>query len=375
MLYGTPLFVGGVLVFFMVKPLFARRGPRAQPLALNPGAEPAVFAFITQICRAVGAPFPTRIDVDCQLNASAGFRRGLLSFFGNDLVLTIGLPLVAGLTLRELAGVIAHEFGHFTQGFGMRLTYVIRTVNAWFGRVIYERDAWDLTLEEWTQTEDWRLAIVAGCARLAVWFSRLLLKLLMLLGHGISCFMLRQMEYDADSYEIKLVGSETFEATVRRFHLLGHALGQTYKDIRTKWNMNRALPNDFPTFLLGHYEQVPMATRTQLDDSLGFAKTGAFDTHPSDGDRIRCARQASEQGVFHLDSPATVLFGNFEVLSRQITLLHYSDDLGLPIETAIFQPVAKDAPVAPEPEKENSTQPAEQSANKPGLKLKLQGPS
>ncbi len=46
---------------------------------------------------------------------------GLLSFLGHDLVLTLGLLLIAaGLTERELAGVIAHEFGHFRQGAGMR---------------------------------------------------------------------------------------------------------------------------------------------------------------------------------------------------------------------------------------------------------------
>ena len=82
----------GVMVFFMIKPLLARRAPSAKPLALNPGAEPLVFAFVTKLCQTVGAPVPARIDVDCQLNASAGFRRGLFSFLGHDLVLTVGLP-------------------------------------------------------------------------------------------------------------------------------------------------------------------------------------------------------------------------------------------------------------------------------------------
>ena len=125
-LYIAPLFSGMVLVFFMVKPLFARRPKGAQPLALNPGAEPVLFAFIAKICETVGAPFPKRVDLDCNLNAAASFRRGLWSLFGHDLVLTIGLPLVAGLNITQLAGVLAHEFGHFTQGFGMRLTYIIR---------------------------------------------------------------------------------------------------------------------------------------------------------------------------------------------------------------------------------------------------------
>jgi hypothetical protein len=33
-----------------------------------------------------------------------------------ELVLTIDLPLVAGLTLKQFTGVLAHEFGHFSRG-------------------------------------------------------------------------------------------------------------------------------------------------------------------------------------------------------------------------------------------------------------------
>lgn len=342
LLYGGPLFIGLIVVLFMVKPLFARRAPRAQPLALNPGAEPVLFMFITKICETIRAPFPKRIDLDCQLNASAGFRRGAWSLFGNDLVLTIGMPLVAGLNLREFAGVVAHEFGHFTQGFGMRLSYVIRSINAWFARVVFERDAWDLTLDEWAEAEEGWLAIVVGFARLAVWLSRQLLTLLMLLGHGIGCFMLRQMEYDADSCEIKLAGSETFEASTRRIHVLNQALGQSYKNMHTSWNLNRRVPDNFPAYLLHHDASLLDAQRTKLEDSMGLAPTGMFDTHPSNGDRIRRARLANEPGVFHLDSPATGLFSNFEVPAKQVTRLHYADDLGLPVAMALFAPVKND---------------------------------
>src|SRR6267142_839397 len=154
-LYVAPLLTGLVLIFFMIKPLFARRAARAQPLAMNPAYEPTLYAFIAKICDLVGAPMPKRIDLDCQVNAAASFRRGAASLFNNDLVLTIGVPLVGALSLSEFAGVIAHEFGHFTQGFGMRLSYIIRNINGWFARVVYQRDAWDVALAEWAEeTED-----------------------------------------------------------------------------------------------------------------------------------------------------------------------------------------------------------------------------
>jgi Zn-dependent protease with chaperone function len=342
--YVAPLFSGSILVLFMIKPLFARRAPKAQPLAMNPAMEPALYAFIARICDLVGAPMPKRIDLNCELNAAAGFRRGGASLIGNDLVLTIGLPLVAGLSLREMAGVIAHEFGHFTQGFGMRLSYLIRRINGWFARLVYERDAWDLWLEECgTEVEDWRILIVVNCARLAVGFSRLVLMLVMFLGHGVSCFLLRQMEYDADTYETKIAGSVAAEAALRRIAELGEALGRAYKEMRASWNLGRKLPADFPAYLLQQLSRIPPAARQHLQDTLGLARTGLFDTHPSDGDRIRRARQAGEPGVFLLDLPASVLFSRFDVVCGQVSQLHYAEDLGIMFDPSNLRPVASQA--------------------------------
>jgi len=341
--YVTPLFAGIVVVFFMFKPLLARRAPAAQPLALNPAAEPVLFALVRCVCDAVGAPFPKRIDVDCQLNASASFRRGVLSFFGHDLVLTIGMPLVAGMSTRQIAGILAHEFGHFTQGFGMRLTYIIRSVNMWFGRIAYERDAWDVQLEQWAEeAEDGRVMLMVNLVRLAVWFSRLILKLLFFFGHAIGCFMLRQMEYDADSYEIKLAGSETFESAAKRLHVLGKATEASYKDLAAGLKTRKPVPDNFPAFLMNHEAAFSHAAKTQIEDAAGLGKTGIFDSHPSDGDRIRQARRAGESGIFDLDTPATLLFSNFDVLAKQVTQLHYEDDLG--IQLAITKLVPVEAP-------------------------------
>ena len=370
-LYGAPLFAGLVLVLFMIKPFFAKRTRRAQPLALNPAAEPLLFTFISRVCETVGAPFPKRIDLDCQLNAAAGFRRGALSLAGHDLVLTIGLPLVAALNLREFAGVLAHEFGHFTQGFGMRLSYVIRSINGWFARVVYQRDEWDVWLEEMGKTEAWWMTLAVIGAQVAVWFSRLLLTALMFAGHAIGCFMLRQMEYDADSYEIKLAGSDVFETTTRKMHLLGHSLGLAYKNMRVSWNQNRRLPENFPAYLLRTDSAVPAVQRQRLEDTMGLGATGVFDTHPSQGDRIRCARRAAEPGVFHLDGPARSLFANFEIPAKQVTLLHYTDDLGIPAIAAKLVPESP-SPAAPTepasgPELTESPQTA---GSKPGVRLR-----
>lgn len=332
LVYSVPLFVGAVVVFFMFKPIFAGRPRHAQPLALNPADNPLLYAFIEKICETVGAPSPKRIDLDCDLNASASFRRGMWSLAGNDLVLTIGLPLVANLSAAEFAGVVAHEFGHFTQSVGMRLSYLIRTVNHWFIRVVYQRDAWDEALEEWaSESEDGWVTLIVMFAQIGVWFARMILRILMYTGLLIGGFMIRQMEYDADACQIKLVGSETFERTHRKLASLGAATSLMYKHIKTQWQKTGHLPDNLSELLRQSHERLPAKALQKIEDRYGLERTGLFDSHPSPADRIRVARRAQDPGAFHDDRPASALFASFDHPARFVTMLHYTDDLGIPI--------------------------------------------
>lgn len=344
--YFGPIVIGCILVFFMVKPLFAGRGKQQKPVRLRPEDEPALFAYVARLCRAVHAPPPREICVDCDVNASASFRRGAWSLFGNDLTLTIGLPLAAGMSLRQLSGVLAHEFGHFSQGFGMRLTYVIRTISGWFVRVVYERDAWDARLEEWAQGGWTWATIVLQLARLMVWVTRRILWVLMWVGHALSAYMLRQMEFDADRHQARLVGSDGIAATSERVMELSIAHQMAMTDLG-QFHQEGRLADDLPRLLLANVAQIPTEYRDKARASDLEAKTGVTDTHPAWRDRIDSARREQAQGIYHspiplggngdsatsvvpadeADPPAQVLFGDFPRLSRDVTLTFYRDAL------------------------------------------------
>ena len=90
----------------------------------------------------------------------------------------------------------------------MRLTYVVRTVSHWFTRVVYERDSWDENLERWSQENDIRIGVIFYLARGCVWLTRRILWVLMMIGHGVSGLLLRQMEFDADRHEVRFSGSD-----------------------------------------------------------------------------------------------------------------------------------------------------------------------
>ncbi|MCA9262460.1 MAG: M48 family metallopeptidase [Planctomycetales bacterium] len=317
--YLSPLIVGAILVLFMFKPILARPARIGRTRSLTRDGEPVLFSFIDALCDKIGAPRPQRIDVNCDANASASFRRGYLSMLtGNDLVLTIGMPLVAGMTMSELAGVMAHEFGHFSQGVGMRMSYMIRSISHWFTRVVYERDAWDEWLAGSTNDLDIRVAWVLILAQGGVFLTRRLLWILMMTGHIVSGFLLRQMEFDADRYEIRFAGSDAFESTSRRLREIGLAYQASQSDLRRFYQEGK-LGDNLPKLIESRLEELTPEIRAKVREMGDESRTGWFDTHPADVERIASARREQAAGIFHVRRPASELFSNYESLCKNVT--------------------------------------------------------
>ena len=338
-IYVGPIVAGVIVIAFMIKPLFAASARPQAPATLDLNQQPQLRALIAAVCAKVGAPMPVRVDVDCDVNASAQLRRGLLSLGRKDLVLTIGLPLVAGLNARQLAGVLAHEFGHFAQGAGMAFTYVIRWVNNWFARVVFERDTWDEALAAWSRELDFRVGVIFWIARGAVWVSRKILHGLMLVGHAIACLQLRQMEYDADYYETQVAGSDAFVETSRELTRLGLGGRVALGELADLWR-DRRLVDDFPGFVLRRRIHLAREIDAKVAEHEN-APTRWFDTHPSNRDREAHARGLNLPGLFQGDAPASALFHQFGELCREATTHYYREALELEYEpNAILETAA-----------------------------------
>ena len=326
LMYLGPLVIGGMVVLFLVKPLFAPARKKSEPVSLSADAEPVLFAFVDRLAEAVGAPRPSRVDVDTRANASAGFRRGVWSMAGSDLVLTIGLPLAGDLTVRQLAGVLAHEFGHFTQGAGMRLTYLVESVSRWFERVVYERDALDVKLEDAAAgAGGWAgLVLVLGLKGVAL--GRWVLRGLMVVGRRLSRGLLRQMEFDADRYEVRVAGAQAFRQTSDRLALLGAAEGAAYDDLAIRIR-DRRLPDDLPALVEATRAEIPDAAANEMLAQIHAARTGPLDTHPAVAERVAAAEREGGDGLALPDVPARTLFADFDALCRRATAAFYDEVL------------------------------------------------
>lgn len=327
----APLVAGAVASFFMFKPLLQRSKPPEPLLTLEREEEPEFFAFVDRLCELVGSPKPRRVTLDLQVNASAALNRGWASMVSGDLMLNVGLPLVRGFTLRQFAGVLAHEFGHFSQKAGLRLHFLIASSRMWFARVAFERDDWDMWLEGMNEDAGWRSKPVWGIAVLTVKASRLILRGLLRTGDIVSAWFSRQMEFDADRHEAGLVGAEVFQQTTIRLSVLGYICQRAWNSVDNGWRSNR-LPTDFVK-LVEHMERDGFnINEAEVLANIMASRTGKWDSHPCGADRIGNVTGkvgvVPASGPWGEDVPASILFRDFEGLSRRVTAAHYGVTVG-----------------------------------------------
>jgi len=344
--------VGPILCVFMIKPVFTMQKLERPAVTIDRSAEPRLFAFVERLCTVQGAKAPRIIRVDTQVNASASPRHGLFSLFRDDFVLTIGLPLVRTMTLRELTGILAHEFGHFAQGGAMRLSYVIRSTIFFLYRIVHERDGFDEALIELSRFRvflDVRITLALMVfslfmhgVRVFLWVARSLLRGIAWVGLVASGALLREMEYDADRHEARVAGSETFAAVGSRLIVLD-AAQQAAVSLQGRWWQSRRLVDDLPALVALMAERLTAQPEVvqEIRQQVMQVTTGRFDTHPALRDRLASVAREAEPGVFTLDAPAAAPFSDLDGLCRAATLAAYNDELDFGIKSARFFPVAE----------------------------------
>ena len=338
MLYVAPGPVGAAVILSLLKPLVARDAGREQARPLRPEDQPTLFALIEGVCDAVHAPRPDRVHADTQVNMSASTRGGLFGLVGGDLVLTVGVPLAAGLTANSFAGVLAHEFGHFAQRGGRGVTRFTGAVHHWFVHAVHGRDRWDELLVELSEETDVRLGWVFWLCRAAVGTSRLVLGILLQVSAAATYLLARQQEHDADRYQARLVGGDVVADTVRRVTALSVGWGEVTSDLGDRLR-DGTLPDDLPAATIHAAPPLSVEDAVTLERRMRGGRAGLFDSHPMMADRVARAARETGEPAFALDRPAADLFADLPELCHHVTLDLYYAVLGRRPDRGDLSPV------------------------------------
>lgn len=211
---GAPI---ALLLTFLGSGLLAIRRRQLPPAALEltPADEPALFAFLHRVADEAKAPRPHRVFLVPEVNAAVSYDVAVWNLVvPTRKNLLIGLGLVNVLTLDEFKAVLAHEFGHFSQGSTGLRSYVYMA-NEIVGHLVEHRGRVDQLLA-FVSVQDLRVAWIGWVLRLVIWSLRSVLETVF---RGLVWFeraLSREMEFQADLVAVRLAGSDSIVHALAR---------------------------------------------------------------------------------------------------------------------------------------------------------------
>lgn len=243
---GLSLIALGVMFFaFLIKFIFARQKDE-NPLRMEIKEDeyPELFSFIRQVARETNTKFPKKVFVSPDVNACVFYNSSFWSmFFPVRKNLEIGLALVNTLNISEFKGVLAHEFGHFSQR-SMKVGSYIYTVNRAIYNLVYENDKWDELMYKWVAGG----GVFGFFAKITNWMAdgvRYLLKVAYNLINIHYMKLSREMEYHADLVAVSLSGNEAFKSALRKIEFSAFAYESTTTNLNQLAANNKATHNLF----------------------------------------------------------------------------------------------------------------------------------
>jgi Zn-dependent protease with chaperone function len=337
-----------MLIAFLLKGLWKRPGDgNAAYLEVTAQQQPELFQFLRMLCQEIGSPFPHRVCLSPEVNASVTWDSSVLSLFApsrKDLV--IGLGLVDVLSLVEFKAVLAHEFGHFSQR-SLTLTGYAYLAYRILHDMVYARDRWDVWLYSWRETP-----VISSLGIPLEWTIRLLRSLLGNLFRVLTLVDVtfrRQMELNADLVAVSATGSDALVTGFVRSDFAAACQYRAAQDLALA-----AEQQLFTRDLFAHQRRAADALRAlNKDQNLGLppeppsdpeqpvslfqrgatSQSSMWADHPSYFDREQNAKRRYFRSPRD-DRPAWLLFRDAESLREEVTKRFYRTGLRLePDET------------------------------------------
>lgn len=246
--------IGLMLLYFVIKFIFSNnKTDRSGMLELKREEEPALFVFIEKIAGDVQAPFPYKIYVTPEVNASVFYDSGFWSMFlPVKKNLQIGLGLVNSVTVSEFKAIMAHEFGHFSQK-SMKIGSYVYNVNKILYNMLYDNESYGQTLQKFSSINNY----FTFFAKITVWIIEGIQWVLQKVYNVVNINYMklsREMEFHADAVAASISGSRPLIDSLRRIELADAAFNNTLSYYDTKISSNVSTQNVYPQhrIVMGH---------------------------------------------------------------------------------------------------------------------------
>lgn len=324
--------MGVLIIIFLVKFIFTKTtADNSQLIEISKNEEPELFAFIETIVKEVNTDFPKKVFISSQVNASVFYDSGFWSMFlPVKKNLHIGLGLMNAVTVNEFKGILAHEFGHFSQR-SMKVGSYVYNVNYVLHNMLYDNTGYEKIIGRWANISGYFSIFVIGGIKMISGIQWVLGRVYNVVNINYMALS-REMEFHADEVAAHVAGPQALATSLVRLDLANHSLNSVLNFYGDKIADNLKPADIFEhhqyvmTFSANQYglhfehglPQVTLATKNMFNKSrLAFEDQWA--THPSDNDRIK-RLESLNITVQNTDTrPALSLFADKEKTKAKVT--------------------------------------------------------
>jgi Zn-dependent protease with chaperone function len=308
------LLIGAGTILFAIFP----RGDRfTVPGSLLTAQEhPLLFEMIAKIASQVEQKMPDEVYLVLDVNAFVAERGGFMGF-GRRRVMGIGLPLLQQLTDKQIAAVLAHEFGHYYRGDTALGPWIYQTRAAIIRTVV---------------SLNGKSSILQAPFR---WYGKLFLRI----TQAIS----RRQELVADALAASVAGTDSMISSLKSVHGLGAAYSTFLEQELIPVLQNGYQPpvaDGFAQF--ARSKNISEAIERVVSEEMADAKRSPYDSHPPLAERIRSLETLSYPAASDGGSTRAIdLIRNSSAIEKEILSAAYGSKNIAPLPSIEWEDVGE----------------------------------
>ena len=324
--------VGLIVVFFLPKFITtSHTTDRSGLVEITREDEPRLFALIQDIVDQTGTQFPKHIYLSADVDASVFYDSGFWSMFlPVKKNLMVGMGLMNTTTIDELKGILAHEFGHFSQR-SMKVGSYVHNVNYVIHNMLYDNEGFQKVVSRWASISSYITIFVMLGVRVIMGIQWILKQVYHVVNLNYLALS-REMEFHADEVAANVAGARPLASSLLRLNIASQAYNNVLSfyggKIRENLKPNTIFPQQqFAVESIAHNLELPFENGLpvlSVADSKRMNRSklefdDQWSSHPSDEDRIKRLERLGINKPDTQTAHALTILNNREQLEEEVT--------------------------------------------------------
>lgn len=294
-----------------------RRGVSSYPVKM--ADEPLLQELLRRTSEQLAAPCPGHVLVNCDTRVA-------LSRRGNG-TLTLGLPLLACLSVTDLAGVLAYQLAMARQHSAAGITELIRAINGWLWRSVYGKSRLDQWLSVVAQRQRFGISKLLLPLAVMKWVPQAVLFIPMFVANTVAAGVIRLAERDADRIAARTIGLPAYAALLEREELIDFTWEGVLAELEFL-HREQQLPDKLPDHLALRMQDMTAELRAVLGETINKPEERPFDSRASRPERLHELVGEHPAGAFRCSHPAKLLLASYSRLAAQMSRDYYVGQFG-----------------------------------------------